>query len=107
MSVNEWIDWHGARYRTSRNGVMYFNNWALVDGKWYWFRTNGDMVRDQWIRGKDGKWYYLSADGSMASSRWIYGKDRKWYYVGSDGVMLTNTVTPDGYYVDANGVWVQ
>ena len=43
----------------------------------------------------------------MASSRWIYGKDHKWYYVGSDGVMLTNARTPDGYYVDANGVWVQ
>ena len=31
-----------------------------------------------------------------------------WYYCDtSSGAMLTNTRTPDGYYVDANGVWIQ
>jgi len=35
---------------------------------------------------------------------WI--KDNgKWYYLASSGNMLSNTRTPDGYYVDANGVW--
>ena len=29
-----------------------------------------------------------------------------YYYCGSDGAMLVNTYTPDGFYVDANGVWV-
>ena len=28
-----------------------------------------------------------------------------WYYVGADGVMLTDTTTPDGYYVDGDGIW--
>ena len=27
--------------------------------------------------------------------------------VGPDGVMLTNTMTPDGYRVGADGVWIQ
>ena len=30
-----------------------------------------------------------------------------WYYMGSDGYMLTNTTTPDGYKVNASGVWVK
>ena len=28
-----------------------------------------------------------------------------WYYLGPDGGMLTNTVTPDGYTVNADGSW--
>ena len=32
----------------------------------------------------------------------IYGK---WYYLNEDGWMLKDTTTPDGFYVDADGVW--
>ena len=31
--------------------------------------------------------------------------DGKWYYLNEDGWMLKDTNTPDGYHVDANGVW--
>ncbi|MCD8221966.1 MAG: hypothetical protein LUD07_07245 [Clostridiales bacterium] len=31
----------------------------------------------------------------------------KWYYCNEDGEMLANTRTPDGYYVGADGAWVQ
>ena len=30
-----------------------------------------------------------------------------YYYFGNDGYMLADTWTPDGYYVDHNGAWVQ
>ena len=36
---------------------------------------------------------------------WIL-TDNQYYYCGQDRAMLTDTVTPDGYYVDGNGVWV-
>ncbi len=29
----------------------------------------------------------------------------KWYYFDKSGALLTNTITPDGYYVNANGEW--
>ena len=29
------------------------------------------------------------------------------YYVQDDGAVLTNTMTPDGFYVDGNGKWFQ
>ena len=33
--------------------------------------------------------------------------DGKQYYFGSDGYMLSNTTTPDGYYVGADGAWIE
>ena len=47
----------------------------------------------------------------MADAEWV-AVDGKWYYCdpregGTQGAMLTNTTTPDGYRVDANGVWIQ
>ncbi len=30
----------------------------------------------------------------------------KWYYANRSGALLTNTTTPDGYRVNANGEWV-
>ncbi|MDF2885371.1 MAG: hypothetical protein K0R54_5944, partial [Clostridiaceae bacterium] len=29
----------------------------------------------------------------------------KWYYAGADGKILRNTYTPDGYWVDSNGIY--
>ena len=37
----------------------------------------------------------------MVHDKWIGD-----YYLGSDGAMLTSTVTPDGYRVDASGKWI-
>ena len=31
----------------------------------------------------------------------------QWYYLGTNGAMYANTWTPDGYYVNGSGVWVQ
>lgn len=31
--------------------------------------------------------------------------DGKWYYFNDASLMTTDTTTPDGYYVDINGVW--
>ena len=38
----------------------------------------------------------------MVENRWIGN-----YYLGSDGAMLVSTRTPDGYYVDASGKWIE
>ena len=32
--------------------------------------------------------------------------DGKWYYLSENGAMLADTVTPDGYHVDASGAWI-
>ena len=42
----------------------------------------------------------------MARDYWAQSGEN-WYYLGSDGLMVRSAYTPDGYYVDENGVWVQ
>lgn len=59
----------------------------------------------QWVQDEIG-WRYQSDDGSYLSNTWkeIEGKQ---YYFGSGGYMLSNTTTPDGYRVGADGAWIQ
>lgn len=49
------------------------------------------------------QWRYQNDDGSYATG-WVQD-DGKYYYLDSNGIMLTDTRTPDGYYVGADGVW--
>lgn len=57
---------------------------------------------------KDGKWQVTSADGLSLADEWYRDPATgNYYYLDRDGNMLTDAVTPDGYYVNADGVWVQ
>ena len=56
--------------------------WEQISGKWYYFDQLGFAVQNTWV-----KWY------------------EKWYYCGPEGDMYVSRKTPDGYYVDKNGVW--
>ena len=56
----------------------------------------------------DKGWWIQYNDGSYLTNAWYQSPaSGLWYYMGADGYMLTNTTTPDGYYVNADGVWVQ
>ncbi len=55
----------------------------------------------------DKGWRVQNADGSWMMDEWYRDDDGKWYYMGADGYMLTDTTTPDGYKVNADGVWIQ
>ena len=52
------------------------------------------------------QWYFLEANGAMAANKWISYKNN-WYYFNANGDMAVSTITPDGYMVDANGIWIQ
>lgn len=54
----------------------------------------------------NGRWYCLHNPNGQMLTGWILSNG-KWYYCDASGAMLTNTTTPDGYYVDGNGVWQQ
>ena len=58
----------------------------------------------QWQQDSTG-WWYQNDDESYPAGQWkeIEGKH---YYFGADGYMLSNTTTPDGYQVGADGAWV-
>lgn len=58
----------------------------------------------------DGKWYYMNQ--VVQAATWVLGSDGKWAFAGNTaavpfGAMLADTVTPDGYRVDASGQWIQ
>ena len=69
-----------------------------------------------WLDMGAGKYYLDPATGAMRTG-WV-SIDGKWYYfnpVSSNGEagkkplgeLYQNTVTPDGFTVDENGVWIQ
>jgi hypothetical protein len=51
-----------------------------------------------------GKWYYFDNEGYMKKG-WILW-NAKWYYLGENGDMLLDTITPDGYRLDKDGVYI-
>lgn len=89
-------------YLDLTNGDMK-TGWLFVGNKWYYLdRINGDMKTGwQWI---ENKWYYFAASGEMQTGWQQIGN--KWYYLTADGDCLLDTITPDGYKVDPNGVWI-
>ncbi len=53
-------------------------------------------------------WYYFDANGKMLKNTWFQSPGSGlWYYFGSEGEMYADCDTPDGFTVNADGVWVQ
>lgn len=69
----------------------------------YYLDSAGNMVTSQEIQ-YDGKQYTLNEQGQVVNS-WVLSWDSNYYYVDENGKVLTNTTTPDGYTVGADGVW--
>ena len=120
--VNEWKQINGTWYRFDNSGLMqtgwikengtwyYLNDsgamqtgWAKENGTWYYLNDSGAM-QTGWVK-ENGTWYYLNQSGSMETG-WFTVSD-KWYYANESGALATNTTTPDGYTVNADGEWVE
>lgn len=88
------------------NGIAYA--WEQINGNWWTFDENG-YIKTGWLRDEDyGGWFYLDPERGMQTG-WVL-IDGKWYYFhptsdGMKGLMYAGRRTPDGYYVDENGVW--
>ena len=61
--------------------------------------------RRQGLGAVDTGWKFKQEDGTYLTNSWRQDSNGKWYYLNEDGWMLKNANTPDGYHVDANGVW--
>ena len=77
---------------------------AADNVRWWYQNADGSYPASQW-KEINGKWYYFDAEGYMATG-WIKvgGLD---YCLAPDGALYVNCTTPDGYNVNADGVWVQ
>lgn len=57
------------------------------------------------LTGWNGNYYYR-ASGERAKEAWSE-IDGKWYYFKANGELLKSGKTPDGYTVNAKGVWLK
>lgn len=64
-----------------------------------------------WNQDGNG-WWWKNDDGNWPASswQWLDGNQdgvAECYYFNANGYLLTNQVTSDGYYVNADGAWVE
>jgi len=67
------------------NLVQSMGDWENTNNVWKFKLKSGEFLKYSWIQSTSNDNYY--------------------YYLDYDGVMLTNTTTPDGYFVDSTGIW--
>lgn len=96
-----WVKDKGTWYYLNSSGAMQ-TGWVQDKGVWYYLNGSGAM-QTGWVKD-NGTWYYLNGSGAMQTG-W-FEVNGKWYYANRSGALLTNTTTPDGYRVNANGEWV-
>lgn len=104
-----WYQYAEGMYPTSQWVKL---NWNGTDC-WYYFDADGYMATG-WLTDGGYRYYlYPIADGRRGYMYTGWNEiDGKWYYfstgsTGPEGSLLTDSVTPDGYRVDENGVWVK
>lgn len=125
----KWVSVNGAMYAFGADGYAD-DGWVLdrLTGIWYYVDINTGL-RTGWHEDLydkrvyyldvntgamltgwqqiDGKWYYFNE--TATEQTWFYNEESgKWLYSGKEvrpyGSMFRNEYTPDGYYVDVNGV---
>ena len=102
--ANTWGRINNKWYYFDASGYMMIG-WLKLADTWYFLQPSGDMVENDWVL-YNNQWYFLEANGAMAANKWISYKNN-WYYFNANGDMAVSTITPDGYMVDANGIWIQ
>ena len=123
MVTNEWRDgrWldstgayqynHKGEWKSDSNGYWFCddtgwyakNQWQKIDGKWYYFLTDGYMdyseYRDGCWLGSDGAW-----DEAYGAGHWSKNS-RGWWYSDGDWYPVNQYLWIDGvqYWFDASG----
>lgn len=117
LGTTGWIkDGKGWWYRKT-DGTWPHDEWCELEflGRkdWYYFDKNGYVVSG-WFKWNESS-YYLNPISNGWFGRMETGwknVDGKWYFFEpvsgrNKGHLFVNTVTPDGYKVDSNGVWIE
>ncbi len=79
-------------------------DWIRDEHGWWYRLKDGNYPKNDWVICQ-GVWYYFDENGYMKTG-WVLWKE-KWYYLNESGACVVDTVTPDGYTVDADGAWVE
>ena len=113
----KWID--QAWYYFAESGEMK-TGWVKDMDNWYYLDSEGKMKtgelqldKYEYVLANDGHmltgWngnYYYRASGERVKDAWTE-IDSQWYYFKANAELVKNGKTPDGYTVDAKGVWLK
>ena len=85
----------------AQTGSYAQNEWAKVDGKWYYFNDKTDAVKGWNLI--DGKWYFLNeTDHSMQTGWHEDNTDGNWYLLNANGTLATGWVQIAGKFYFLN-----
>lgn len=117
-----WIQTADGRWTFSAGGRTYSNEWAYIhnpyaaqgqeSADWFYFTETGHMMTG-WYTDAMGNTYYLNPVSDNTLGRMVTGWqwiDGNCYYFktapdGTRGSLLKDTITPDGFKVNEQGVW--
>lgn len=105
--TGEWVEVENtginrSSWKFRREDGTYAYGWQLIQGNWYYFDTNGKMLRLTWIDN-----YYVNENGIMETDAWISSgyatiPFNDFYYVGVDGQWI-----PEKEYHGEEGQWIE
>ena len=84
------------------DGTMAKNEWIKDDtGNWYYMRADGVYAHNEWAGA-----YYMKANGLTATNEWIKDSAENWYYMREDGIYAHNEWA-GAYYMDSKGSMIK
>lgn len=102
MKENQWFQTTEGWYYADKSGAVKVDEWFQVGGKWYIASGKGTILTNVFITYQD-EVYHFNTSGEMAANEW-FEAEGYWFYASESGAILRNTTTPDGYYVNENGI---
>ena len=102
MKENQWFQTTEGWYYADKSGAVKVDEWFQVGNKWYVASGKGTILTNVFITYQD-EVYHFNASGEMSANEW-FEVNGGWFYASKSGAILRNTTTPDGYYVNANGI---
>ena len=115
-----WVKDGAERWLFINNGRTFAKEWGYIHNpyaqagqeaaSWFYFMEDGTMATGWYQDPSNKNWYYLH-DKKDGSRGYMYTGwhqiNGSWYYFEKNGRMLAGTTTPDGFYVDASGAWIE
>lgn len=101
--IDDWKDVNGAWYRYDADGELMTSQWFKEDDKWYYLKEDGATALG-WHK-INNKWYFFNQNGSMHEG-WLEYYDKFYYLKYGDGNMISRecrNIDGNWYYFNDDG----